>query len=438
MKRFLAFLFCLTLAVSAQAAPPKHKPAPPPAAQAQPVPEQSDLAIIATAGDDAISSLDLENRLKMVLVTTDLPDNAETRERLRPQLLRLLIDERLEAQEAAKEKIEVTPDDVTKAIATIERQRNMQPGELEAGLKAHDVNSAIYLNQLKAQIAWNKLIAKKIKPQVKVSEEEIDRSRSLADADNVVTELQIGVLSLAVDKPEREPQVKKLADQLTAEIRGGASFEKVAPQFSSSVTSVQLLNAFWVNPGQLDPAIVEALHRIKPGEITDPVRTPEGYSIVKMFDIRRSHVAAEQPVELRIKNILFKLKPNSTEKDADLMLKIGEQVSAHPGLCTEKGAGGVANPGDYDMEVTFDDTSLAELPDGVRTLVEPLKVGEVSQPVATDDGIRLFMLCARNRLPLEVAEREKVYNLLMQQKLQLEAQKYLRNLRRDAFVDIRS
>ena len=280
--------------------------------------------------DEAISSRDIERRIQLVLASTGLSNTEETLARLRPQILQQAIDETIQRQEVGKAGIQVTAEDVGAGLATLEQQRGLPAGALEDGLRARGAEIPLFLEQLKTQIGWNKLILRKLRPLIKVSEAEIDRSRSVVGGAGAVSEVRISLLSLAVDRPEREPEVKALADKFAVEIKQGANFESIAQQFSAQ-QGVQNIEAFWVPLGQIEPAIAEALKTTKPGSITEPVRTAEGYSLIKLYELRRQSGEENQPIDLRLKDILLKLKPGASEEEAALMLKIGQQIAASPG-----------------------------------------------------------------------------------------------------------
>ena len=80
---------------------------------------------------------------------------------------------------------------------------------------------------------------------------------------------------------------------------------------------------------------------------------------------------------------------------------------------------------------------MSELPPAVKIIAENLKVGDISTPFASDEGIRLYMLCDKKENVVKTPDHEQVFRILMQQKMELAAQKYIRNLRRETFVEIR-
>jgi peptidyl-prolyl cis-trans isomerase SurA len=92
---------------------------------------------------------------------------------------------------------------------------------------------------------------------------------------------------------------------------------------------------------------------------------------------------------------------------------------------------------DFDIQVNFRREMMSALGPQLRDIVEKLPVGGVSEPYASREGIRLFMLCERVEKPGPLADAEETKRRLQQQKLELEAQKYMRNLRREASIEVR-
>lgn len=406
---------------------------------ALPRPAMADsLGIAAVVNDEVITSADAEGRLRFVLATTGLSDTPETRERLKPQILRQLVDETLQLQEGARLNYKVTEEEISQAIGNIEQNRGIPAGGLLMRLQQLDVPEETFRRQVHAQLIWGDIVSRRIRPQVRLSEEEIDRARMQAEqktpSGTTADEVHISVLSLPVEKPDQEAQVKSLAEKLVIETSRGASFEAVARELSAGGASAP----FWINPSQLDAAVAQALQPLAERQVSAPIRTQDGYTIVQLLNRRGARsLAPESDTELLLKDVLLRLKDDAAPQEVEMMLQIGRNVSKSPGTCTDAGIAGVHNVEDFDITAQFRRAREADLSDAVRQLVEGLPVGGVSQPFATPEGIRFFMLCERMEAPPALADRDQTQARLTQQKMLLEAQKYMRTLRRDAFIEIR-
>jgi peptidyl-prolyl cis-trans isomerase SurA len=413
----------------------------------------NNLDIAAIVGGEAISSYDVENRIKFIVATAQMSDTPDVIQRIRPSVVRSLIDEKLQVQEAAKNDVTVTDKDVDQAIAGIEAQRGMPPGTIEHITQASGVPKNTFTQQIRAQLLWSKLLSKKIRPNVHISDEEVrmagQKFAELPVQKAVVPqELKISVINLPVDKPSREPEMRKLAEKLVSQVRGGASFEEVSRQFSSATANAGgKVEAFWVRPGQLDPMVAHILETAKAGDITTPLRNSNGFTIIKVYDTRpipgaKAPKPAEAPQpakdsEIYLKEILLKMKPDAGSKEIDVMLQVGADVAKNPGTCAEKNIASIGSTEGLDIDVSFRRSVYSELTPALKTIVSKLKVGDISTPFASYEGIRLYMLCEKKEIDAKPLDRERVFGMLMQEKMDLEAQKYLRNLRRETFIEVR-
>ena len=277
--------------------------------------KKSGLAIAAVVGADAISSYDVDMRLKFLVVTSGLPNTPDVIAKVRPQVIRSLIDEKLELQEAKRYNFEASPQEVEEAIRTLQKERNMPDNAIYNLMREHGIPKEVFQEQIHAQLAWRKYVIKRLRPQLRVSDEEVEiAKKNYKEAPPTPDEFQIAVLTLPVDKPAREKEVQSIIQKLAKELRAGASFEEVSRQLAGDTGGVRgKADAFWVRPGQLEPNLARALASAQAGTITEPVRTPVGYTIVKVYDTRsRASVPAKEdtPEALneRIRNQIYQHK----------------------------------------------------------------------------------------------------------------------------------
>ncbi len=398
-----------------------------PAAAAAP-----EVGIAAVVNDEVITTKDIEDRLDFIGKTTDVPDDEEARARIRPQVLRQLVDETLQMQEARR--LGLAPDerDITQAIAMIEKQRSMVPGGVLEDLKDHNVSESYFKHQLAAQVAWSKIIGKRLRPAIKVTEDEIERARAQAalnPSQNV--EYSLLLLPLAVEKPEQEPDVKALAQHLADSLSKGASFDAITRQVTPNAPPP---TPFWVEAATLDPALAAALKGATPNTTLPPVRTAEGYAIVQLLD-KRAKDTASSITELTAK--LFTLSPaGEATPGTNDFTAAAEAVRATPGTC-EDTSSDAKLPATVTLAAAILEQPLEDFSEAFRPLLQTLTVGNVSAPVATPYGLQMVLLCERVDVPPALADKDKTYQRLMTEKMDLEVKKYLRNLRRDAFIEMK-
>lgn len=389
--------------------------------------------IAAVVNDDVISRLDVEERMRFVIATTGLSDTPETKKRLLPQIVRSLIDEALQMQAARQSNIKVSTEEVDGAIADIEKQRDKPAGSLVSYLKLQGVNPDTFRAQVKSQIAWNKLIGRRVGGLVAVSSEEIQREieQEKHSSSNREQALISGFV-LPVDKPENEEKTKQLAEKLEKEIEAGASFDAVAAQ----LTSVRgMLKDSWVDLAALDPAIAKAIREQAGPGMLPPIRTAIGYHILRLSEKRQAENLED--AEMNFKIIKLSLGMTAKEKEVYVLMDIAKQVAKNPGRCKEKGVAGINSFEGLNIDVDYLRTPLSKLSPDIIPLVKDLQLEQVSEPFATPTGLNIMMLCEKVKIETGAPDKDKVREELLRQKIDLEAMRYLRDLRRDAFVEVR-
>lgn len=206
-------------------------PPPSPAGEPGQQPAQSpypETRIAAVVNDEAISVGDLDSRVRMVMLSTAMPDTPDARKRIEAQVLRTLVDERLEIQEAKHKNIAATKQEVDKAIASIAQQNNLTTDQLDQVLKSNGIEHSVLVSQVTASVVWAKLIREMAAEIDPVSDEEIDGTLKRLKQDENTPQARVAEIFLAVDNPQQDGEVLALAERLTEQMKQGARFSAVA------------------------------------------------------------------------------------------------------------------------------------------------------------------------------------------------------------------
>lgn len=236
--------------------------------------QQASTRIAAVVNEEVITGHDVAVRLRLATVASGMAPTAENMERLRPQVLRNLIDERLQLQEAARANITVTEREIADNLARLERQNNMGPGGFVAWLDQNEIQRSTAIEQIRASIAWSKLMRRRHARSISVSEEEIDEAIQERIAARNTVERRVAEIYLPVENPEDEDEVRRLAERLIEQMRQGVRFTQVAQQFSRSASAANGGDLGWIRPGQLDPTLEAVVERMQPGELSRPIKLP--------------------------------------------------------------------------------------------------------------------------------------------------------------------
>lgn len=243
--------------------------------------------IAAVVNQDAISITDLNDRLRMVIASARLPGTKEIQEKIMPQVLNDLIEEQLKMQEARRLEIDVSPREVDGGLAMIAKQNNLSMEQFGQAMAHDGISIATVQRQIRAQIAWSKVVQKTMRPQIEITDSDIDDYLDRMRSANGKTEYQVAEIFLPVGDNSPEADTQQLANRLVQEINSGkAEFFKLAQQFSSAAGAERGGDLGWVREGQLQPELDKALVGMQKGAVSNPVRTTDGYHILLIRDQR--------------------------------------------------------------------------------------------------------------------------------------------------------
>ncbi len=250
-------------------------------------PRAAEMGIAVVVNEDAISMADLTDRYRLILASSRIPDSPEVRARLTPQVIGSLIEEQLKFQEGSRSEVEVTQSEVNNGFATIAQQNNMKPDDFRKALQQSGINIDTMERQIRSQIIWSKVVAKRLRPQVNVSESDIDTvftrlKNSIGSFEYLASEIY-----LPVDDRANESQIRDLARNLAMDMQAGkVPFFRIAQQFSKAPGAPQGGDLGWVQEGQLSRDLDQILVTLEPNQISAPIRSPGGYHILQLRDKR--------------------------------------------------------------------------------------------------------------------------------------------------------
>lgn len=392
---------------------------------------QDIMRIAAVVNDDVISIYDLAARINIVVASSNLRDAPELRRQIAPQVLRTLVDEYLQTQEATRLDIVATDSDVEFTIEQIEQKRGMGEGGLDNFVRANRLDREALLAQLKAEIAWTKLIRRRLGSAISVGEDEIDEALARLESSRGQPEYRVAELFLSIKSTSQEREIINTAENLLTQLRQGAPFPEIARQFSQSATSAVGGDIGWVIVGQVPAEIDAILPAMAPGEISDVVRTFDGVHIIKLVD--RRTVLTANPLDARLH--LAQLIVEDFGADSETVLDQIRQVHAQSEDCADmlRRTANFTSPQSGDLG----ELGLRDMPLDLREAVLNVQAIKLSAPLPFGRGFRILMVCSRVEAEVELPTRDSMRRDIGNRRLELQARRYLRDLRRSAFVDFR-
>jgi peptidyl-prolyl cis-trans isomerase SurA len=391
--------------------------------------------IAAVVNDDIVSIQDLRERIRMVVVTSGLPNSPEVAQRLAPTVLRTLIDEQLQLQEAKRLNISVGDEELAQTRSVVEQRNNLRPGQLDVFLRQLGIAPDTVERQQRAGIAWGSAVRRRYGSDVAVSTEEVEEELARIRAQAGKTQTRLYEILLTIDKPEDEPRVLDLARRLVSEIRGGAAFDSVARQFSQAASASAGGDIGWILPETMSDEIQPVIANMTKGQVSDPIRTVFGYQILAVADERVIQAADPATAKVDLMQVFLPVARDADASARQAQRSLADAVAATARDCSDMAtlAEEVKSPVDPDMS----DTAVSSLPEALRGPVAALQPGQTSEPIDLPNGVMVVMLCSRAAGGTDDAEFEQVRRQLETRRFEILAQRYLRDLRRNAFVDVR-
>ncbi|MFZ5791121.1 MAG: peptidylprolyl isomerase [Pseudomonadota bacterium] len=252
-----------------------------------------DLKIAAVVNDDVITVIDLVVRTRVALIASRLQDTPENRQRLAGTVLRNLIDEHLKVQAAKAQGIQVDDAEVQKRLEELAEQNNSTLDEFKNRLAKSGILIDTLADQIRAELGWQMLVRQRFRNAVTVSRKDIDDEMAQIQQNKGKPEYLVGEIFLPVYNSSDASAVQLTAQDLMGQLKQGANFGALARQFSQSATASGGGLLGWLRPDQLDPEMRAAITAMAPGQITGPVQTSGGYSILTVVDKRTAGDAAE-------------------------------------------------------------------------------------------------------------------------------------------------
>ena len=394
--------------------------------------------IAAVVNGDVITRADVDNRARLFAVTSGQPIAPETLEKLRPQITRELIDDRLRMQEIQHRKIIVPDIDVAHAIGDIEQRNGLPAGGLRAKLANQGVTFSTLISQIRGQLGWTRVLRQELAERGRIGDREISEQERLLKAQQGQPQYRMGEIFVAAEDPAHARDAKRFADTVITELRGGAPFGIVAAEFSQSQTALQGGDAGWQRPDQLDPQVAALVAQMPTGAISNPIRVAGGFDVVTVREKRT--VGTDLATVMNLRQAFFPftstLDPQNPTDQQKKALKDGEDFAKTASSCDAvdamNKAQGTKRPSDPG-EVRLDHLSTQ-----MQTLLGALQPGHASKALVTPDGIMVVMVCSRAEKNLAAMSRDDIANQLLEERVELASRQLQQDIRRRALIDQRS
>jgi peptidyl-prolyl cis-trans isomerase SurA len=406
-------------------------------------------SIVATVNDETISDFELRQRVNLYLALNGINQQLtqEQRTRIRGQILEVLEAEKLQLQEAQKKKITVSPLEVDKRLNGMTEDYHFTIEQLRQNLKNAGASEEALRSQITASIAWQKAVQDEYADRVNVTPEmvNVEMARYAEGANK--PHYRVLEIFLPVDNPEQDAKVKKDAEEVENQLHQGAPFPVVARQFSQHPSAATGGDMGWINEGQLAPELNAVLAKMEVGAVSDPIRSTGGYYILGLRErqepmgtkIDKVPTGPTGPAgTLPLARLLFPIDPRAPKEQIEEIMKVAVQIQRAYAGCGQLDELHKKMNGTVYMDLG--DAKLADLSPQIQEAMKTAKPGEAAAPFLSDAGIELIGRCDK-RIEVKTAyvmpTRNQVEDQLFQSQIAALARRYLRDLKRDANIQVR-
>jgi peptidyl-prolyl cis-trans isomerase SurA len=357
---------------------------------------------------------------------------------LQQQVLDRLVLQEIQLQRAKHVGLTITDEQLNGALQEIAARNKIPFDQLPTALQAQGVDYKQYRESMRKELTLSTLRQRDVIAHINVSPHELEQY--IARQENAASNDEFNVshilLSLpAAATPQQLEEISHKAQDVASRAAKGEDFGQLAIANSNSQTALDGGQLGWRKGTQLPQFILDLVGKMKPGEVSEPVRTPSGYHIVKLNE-RRSGEAPVIINQIHVRHIL--MKPNELDDDETVRQKLaklrdriekGEKfagiastASEDPGSAPDGGDLGWSGPGTFVPEF---DKAIADL-----------KTDEISEPFKTRYGWHIVqMLGTRTYDSTDDVKRQKAFAAIRESKADEETELWLRRLRDDAFVE---
>lgn len=397
--------------------------------------------IVAVVNNDVIVESELRARLRDVRAqlresgTPSPPEAALTR-----QVLERLILDKLQLQRAGDTGLRVEDEELNKAIERIAERNKLTVRQFRDVLERDNVDFAQFREQMRNEILLTRVRQRAVERRVSVSDREVDNFLSTAKQQgSSIDEYRLSHILISVPEAASAEQLdsaRARTEEILSRLAGGEDFAQVAAEVSDGQQALQGGDLGWRKSAEMPTIFAHAVPTMQPGDLSPIIRSPSGFHIVKLVDLRGD--SRYVLTQTHARHILVRPNDIVTDTEARLRLeqirirvengeKFDELARSHSDdtvSATRGGDLGWVSPGDT-------------VP-AFERVMESLRKGEISEPFRTQFGWHVVQVVERrDHDGTEQVRRTRAREQIRKRKLDEEVQNWLRQLRDEAYVELR-
>lgn len=381
--------------------------------------------IAAVVNSDIVTIHDLRQRVLFMMATTGAEADEASVQRLQRQALRNLVDEHLQMQEAEKYEQSISDEEVNGNVGRLLSRNGADPNELVSSLAAAGVSIETLRDQVRSEIAWQRIVNGLYGSRIRISDAQIDETLNQITANASKPNYRIAEIYIeATADIGGIDGAMEGANAMITQVQGGAPFPLLAQQFSSAASSAKGGDVGWVREGELRPEIDSVIQQMEKGSVSRPIQVPGGVYVVALVDKRIS----EADTLYKLKQVTVKAE---TETAKARLIALRGELSGCETL--ESDVSDLEDVTAADMG----EIKSSDLTDGIVAALEKTDVSSLSDPIERPDGATSIMVCKRQTTGTDIPTRDQIEDRLLDQQLAQASKRALRDLRRQATLVVR-
>jgi peptidyl-prolyl cis-trans isomerase SurA len=396
--------------------------------------------IAAVVEDDAILEQELDREVSTIAQRIQASKTQMPPEYiLRKQVLEKMIIDKLQRQLAERAGITVTEEMLNNSAADIAQRNNMTLQQFRAELERQGMSYKSFLDNMRNEIIINQLRSREIGGRIKVTDREVEHyMETQGQVGNEAVQYHLGHILIAVKEAASATQIQKAqskADDLVKKLRAGHDFTQTAMSDSDDDNALKGGDLGWRTLNDIPTLFADKVSQMRPGEVADPVRSPSGFHIIKMLEVKGldNHIITKT----KVRHILIKTNELIDDEEARkrlLALKTriadGDDFAALARAHSDD-KGSALKGGSLDW------VSPGDLVKPFEEAMGKLEINQISEPVQTQFGWHLIQVLDRENKDDSLEHKKNmVRDAIRKRKIEEETELWMRRLRDEAYVEI--
>ena len=392
------------------------------------------ISIVAIVNDDPITIMDLNSRIQLIIVSSNLPNNLKTRKSLNGQVIQSLINEKLQSQAAERLGIIVTDQEITNNITFIENNNNMENGKLIEALLMNGVPRPALPTRLKANIILEKLLQQVIRPKVLINNNEIKNEYNNYLSNEGKNEYKFSEINFNFNNLSKNTDIILIAKQIRKKIIEENNFDIMAERINENGTGTYKKSSNWRLKNNIDSKTYDNIKNLKKNDISELLLLNTSVSIIRLDDKRKFLIPDLSKTVEDIFVLSFDLPINKNKTNS--LLKEIQNKTISLKSCNEMLA--LAKVEGNKKSRHIGKVLLKDLPEYFIEKINNIEINQPTAPILAKDGIYVVMICERdNELNQEFALKEMIKANIITRSTNILKERYLLDLNRKALIDIR-